>query len=124
MGRTIGHAAAERLVLSGRMVAAPEALALGLVDSVVPAADDASVLAAATEWMEAAVKLPPAARAATKRSGRDAFCAEWRRYYTEEEAAYGWAAISSPAAVATLLAVLQRLSSGGGGAKAKAGSKL
>lgn len=120
MGRTIGHAAAERLVLSGRMVAAPEALSLGLVDGLAPGDGQADVLASAIAWMEAAVKLPPDARAATKWSLRSEFCSEWRRYYTEDEPAYGWAAISTPAAVATMRATLARLSGGGkGGGKSK-----
>jgi enoyl-CoA hydratase/carnithine racemase len=117
MGRAIGHAAAERLVLSGRMVKAPEALSLGLVDALAPSDAQDDVMALAARWVEAAVKLPAAARAATKQSGRAEFCAEWRRYYVEDEPAYGWAAISAPGAVAMMKAVLARLSGGGGGKK-------
>lgn len=124
MGRTIGHAAAERLVLSGRTVNAPEALNLGLVDAVVSNNTQESVLASAIKWMEATVKLPPDARAATKRGQREAFCAEWRRYYVEEEPRYGWEAISAPAAVAMMKGVLARLSGGGKGGKGSGGSKL
>jgi len=127
MARTIGHAATERLVLSGRMVKAQEALILGLVDALAPSNTQGDVLALAVQWVEAAVKLPPAARAATKWSLREAFCAEWRRYYEDEEPRYGWAAISAPAAVAAMKGVLARLSGSGGGGKGKqpaASSKL
>jgi 3,2-trans-enoyl-CoA isomerase len=113
MGRVVGAAAGERLVLSGRMVNATEALQLGLVDALSEGRAQADVLALAQAWVEASVKLPPEARAATKQSGRAEFCAQWRRYYTEEEPAYGWRAISHPAAVKTLKAVLERLSSSG-----------
>ncbi|KAI8475433.1 MAG: enoylCoA hydratase/isomerase [Monoraphidium minutum] len=115
MGRAIGHAAAERLVLSGRMVGAREALSLGLVDKITPDDSQAAVLAAAGAWMDAAAALPAAARAATKGGQRDTFCAEWRRYYEEEEAAFGWRAISDPKAVAMMAGVLKRLSGKGGG---------
>lgn len=120
MGRTIGHAAAERLVLSGRMVNAQEASTLGLVDSVATANSHESVMALATAWVEAAVKLPSPARAATKASGRAEFCGQWREYYTTQEPAYGWAAISAPAAVKAIAGVLARLSGG----KPPAASKL
>ena len=113
MGRTIGVAAAERLVLSGTMVKAPEAVRLGLGDAVAASNEQSEVSALATRWVEAAVKLPPAARAATKQSGRAEFCAAWRRYYTEEEPQYGWRAISDPAAVKMMGAVMARLSGGG-----------
>lgn len=115
MGRTIGQAAAERLVLSGRMVDAREALQLGLVDALAPDDSQEAVLAMAAAWMDEAVKLPPEARAATKTGQREAFCAEWREYYTTQEAAFGWRAISDPAAVARMGAVIKRLSGGKGG---------
>lgn len=125
MGRAIGHAPAERLVLGGRMVGSGEALSLGLVDALAPSNSQADVLGLAVKWVEAAVRLPPAARAATKQSGRAQFCADWRRYYTTEEPAYGWAAISAPAAVASIKAVLARLSGAkGGGGSGGAASKL
>jgi 3,2-trans-enoyl-CoA isomerase len=119
MGRVAGEAAAERLVLSGRMVPASQALQLGLVDQVVGDQGDtssssssrqAAVLAAAEQWMQAAVKLPPAARAATKTSLRGEFCDAWLQYAETEEAQYGWQAISQPAAVATMASTLKRLS--------------
>lgn len=115
MGRVAGEAAAERLVLSGGMVAAAEALQLGLVDQVVDAQGDSSsrqaaVLAAAEAWMREAVELPPSARAATKTSLRNEFCDAWLQYAETEEAQYGWQAISQPAAVAKMAATLKRLS--------------
>lgn len=123
MGRTIGDAAAERLVLSGKMAGAREAASLGLVDAVAQDSTQASVMALATAWVEVASKLPPDARAATKRSQREGLCREWRRYYTVEEPRYGWEAISRPAAVAMMHGVLQRLSGGGGGSKKDAGER-
>lgn len=112
MGRTIGQAAAERLVLAGRMVPSAEALRLGLVDSLTSDDSQEAVVRAATDWIEAAVKLPPEARAATKQGQRAAFCDEWRRYYQDEEPRFGWGAISDPRAVARLEAVIRRLSGG------------
>lgn len=122
LGRTAGAAAAERLVLSGRMVSSREAAALGLADGVAETDAQADVEALAVRWVEEAVRLPPAARAATKQSGRAEFCARWRAYYREEEPRYGWAAISRPEAVAAIRGVLARLSSSGGGGKRGGGA--
>lgn len=126
MARAIGPAPADRLLLGGAMAGAPEAARLGLLDGVAPSNSQGDVLALASAWVEAACKLPPAARAATKQSARAEFCAAWREYYTTEEPAYGWAAISDPAAVATMGRVMARLSGGGGGGKggAAGASKL
>jgi 3,2-trans-enoyl-CoA isomerase len=99
------------LVLSGAMVDADAALRLGLVDELFD--DGAALLARAEALMEDMVALPPPARAATKASLRAEFCAEWRGYYSTLEAEYGWRAISAPAAVKAMAAVLKRLSGKG-----------
>jgi enoyl-CoA hydratase/carnithine racemase len=63
LARLVGPARAKDLVMSGRMVPAPEALAMGLVDRVVPAA---SVYDAARELVARYVTGPAAALRAAK----------------------------------------------------------
>jgi enoyl-CoA hydratase/carnithine racemase len=68
--RLIGLGPARRLILSGEQIGADEALRLGLVDHLVPAADfDAGVAALAERYLQA----PPAASAASKRLMASAF---------------------------------------------------
>jgi enoyl-CoA hydratase/carnithine racemase len=63
--RLVGLGRARELILSGRRVGAEEALAIGLVDRVVPAAE---VLATATELARRYAEGPTLAHAAAKRS--------------------------------------------------------
>lgn len=65
IARLAGEAAACRLVLDGRPVAADEALRLGLVHRVVPAGE---ALASALEWAEWLAARPPWALAECKRA--------------------------------------------------------
>ena len=65
MARLIGPAKAKDLIFTGRMVAADEALAIGLVDEVVPADE---VYAAARKWAEQFVNGPAVALAAAKKA--------------------------------------------------------
>jgi enoyl-CoA hydratase/carnithine racemase len=65
LARLVGPSRAKDLILTGRMVAAEEALAIGLVDEVVPA--DA-VFARAMEYAGQFAKGPSAAYAAAKRA--------------------------------------------------------
>jgi enoyl-CoA hydratase/carnithine racemase len=68
--RLIGLGPARRLVLSGELVAAEEALRLGMVDYVVPAERFEEETAAVVETY---LKVPPAAARASKRLMRRAF---------------------------------------------------
>ncbi len=61
--RLVGPAKAKELIFSGRFIKADEALAIGLVDRVVP---DAQVYAAARDWMAQLVKGPRFALKAAK----------------------------------------------------------
>ena len=61
--RLVGPAKAKELIFSGRFIKADEALAIGLVDRVVP---DAEVYAAARDWMAQLVKGPRFALKAAK----------------------------------------------------------
>ena len=63
--RLVGPAKAKELIFSGRFIKADEALAIGLVDRVVP---DAEVYAAARDWMAQLVKGPRFALKAAKES--------------------------------------------------------
>ena len=63
LSRLIGSAKAKEIIFSGRFVAADEALAIGLVDRVVPAAE---VYTAAREWMQTFVGGPAYALRAAK----------------------------------------------------------
>jgi enoyl-CoA hydratase/carnithine racemase len=68
--RLIGLGPARRLILSGEVIEAPEALQLGLVDHVVPAETFDSELAAI---LETYLRVPPAAAAASKTLMQAAF---------------------------------------------------
>jgi enoyl-CoA hydratase/carnithine racemase len=72
-----------------------------------------AVAASAARWAARQARLPGAARHATKLALRGEFERAWRAYALTEEAAFGWGAISDPATVARLRAVLERLSSPG-----------
>jgi enoyl-CoA hydratase/carnithine racemase len=63
LSRLVGPAKAKDIIFSGRFLAADEALAIGLVDRVVPAAD---VYPAACEWMRTFVGGPAYALRAAK----------------------------------------------------------
>eukprot|EP00882_Tetradesmus_deserticola_P001747 GHRQ01001877.1.p1 GENE.GHRQ01001877.1~~GHRQ01001877.1.p1 ORF type:complete len:273 (+),score=116.46 GHRQ01001877.1:280-1098(+) len=112
MVQVIGHAAAERLLLSGSMVPPERALQLGLVDELVT--DKAQLLPRAEEFMQQTVKLPGGARAATKAGLRGDFDKAWLQYALDWEAGpKGFAGITNPSTVASVGAALQRLSKGG-----------
>ncbi len=63
LSRLVGPSKAKEIIFSGRFVAADEALAIGLVDRVVPAAE---VYAAAQDWMRTFVGGPAYALRAAK----------------------------------------------------------
>jgi enoyl-CoA hydratase/carnithine racemase len=65
MARLIGPSRAKDLIFTGRMVGAEEALAIGLVDQVVPADE---VYSAARSWAEQFVDGPAVALAAAKKA--------------------------------------------------------
>ncbi|MDQ1438796.1 MAG: hypothetical protein QOK43_2425 [Acidimicrobiaceae bacterium] len=65
LARLVGAARAKELILSGRQVAADEALALGLVDRVVP---DAEVFDAAVAWAASFAAGPVVAQGLAKRA--------------------------------------------------------
>eukprot|EP00775_Hariotina_reticulata_P003842 gene3842-4099_t len=112
MGQVIGHAAAEKLLLSGTMVQPLKALELKLVDELVQ--DKNQLLQRAQEVMQRMVKLPNRARAATKAAFRADFDREWLAYaLTDEAGPEGFARIEHPDTVAAVGAALQRLSGKG-----------
>lgn len=63
LARLVGPSRAKDLILSGRQVRVPEALAMGLLDRVVP---DEEVLAQATDWAASFARGPLVAQAMAK----------------------------------------------------------
>lgn len=115
LGRVVGAGAAERLCLFARLVAPAEGARLGLVDAVVSV--DA-LDAAATAVAAAALAMPDGARVETKRRERAAFAADWAAF-APKEAVGAWVMLSSPATVAALGRVLERLKKKGAAAESR-----
>mmetsp|Transcript_8639 Transcript_8639/g.23227 ORF Transcript_8639/g.23227 Transcript_8639/m.23227 type:complete len:285 (+) Transcript_8639:173-1027(+) len=111
MAKLIGTKAADKLLLTGKLISPAEAKALGMVDQVV---DKGQVLEAAEKVMAQLVKVPGGAVKATKVSLREDFCNAWQQYYIEEPH-MAWAVLNKPETLRTLEAALQRLSSGNKG---------
>lgn len=106
MTRLVGQKAADKLLLTGKMVTPQEAKTLGMIDQVV---DKDQVLAAAERAMIQLVKLPPSAVKATKLSLREDFCKQWEAYYpTEPEGA--WKFLNQPDTLKVLDGAMKRLS--------------
>lgn len=104
-----GHTAGDLTLQLGALLTPPEAKALGLLHEVVPAA---AVLPAAERAMsEKFLRRHDGARGATKANLRGGFSDEWERY-VDEEAAAGWAMLSTPEVEAALGGVIARLSKG------------
>lgn len=104
-GRTSG----DLTLQLGALLAPREAKAMGLLHEVVPIA---AVLPAAERAMtQMFLKLPDGARGVTKKNMREAFSAEWEGYIAEE-AAGGWAMLTTPEVEAALGGVIARLSKG------------
>jgi 3,2-trans-enoyl-CoA isomerase len=111
MAQVIGHAPAERLLLTGTMVQPRRAKELGMVDELI--ADKAALLPRAQELMAQLVKLPSGARSDTKQRIRGDYGKAWFEYAMEWEAGpEGFAQITNPATTAAVGAALQRLSGG------------
>lgn len=107
MSRLIGVRASDKLLLTGRLVDAKEAKALGLVDEIVNTKDELS--AAAEALMLKLVLLPGSAVEATKKSLRGSFCDEWQSYYLQEPKG-AWPFLLLPQTLATLKSAIERLS--------------
>ncbi|MCX6105909.1 MAG: enoyl-CoA hydratase-related protein, partial [Proteobacteria bacterium] len=98
--------ATERLLLSGTLASAEEALRLGLIDATVPADQ---LTARAEELIQQLISVPMPARQQTKKQLRASFAKDWEGF-CHKEAEGAWQMLSSPAVVAALGQVLQRLS--------------
>lgn len=70
--RLVGQRQAERLAVRGMLVSPEEALAVGLVDQVVPPEE---VVPKALEWCREILKLPPKAMQATRKALREDYAA-------------------------------------------------
>lgn len=106
MVATIGQRPSETLLLGGQLVAANEALRLGLVDKLCPAArldEEARLI------MLSLLKAPAASRATTKRQMRGELARQWAAF-CEGEAEQAWGMLSHPQTVDALGKVLSRLS--------------
>ena len=112
----LGVLRAEQSLLTGRMLTPSEALAGGLLHSLVPKAD---LIPAAEKALGAYLKHPDAGRIITKQSARGEFAERWQAF-CQQEAQGAWELLSSPPITAALGAVLAQLS----GAPAAPKSKL
>jgi len=106
MAKTIGQRATERLLLTGTLPTAEEALRLGLIDETASADQ---LTATAEARMLELLKAPAGARAQTKSQLRSSFAREWEGFCSKE-ADGAWKMLSSPVVVEALGQVLQRLS--------------
>lgn len=104
-----GRTAGDLNLQLGALLTPPEAKGMGLLHEVVPIA--AVVPAAERAMVEKFLKHPDEARGATKVNMRGDFSAEWEGYI-EEEAAGGWAMLSTPEVEKALGGVIARLSKG------------
>lgn len=103
--RLLGLRPAEQLAVSGRLLASREALAVGLVDEVVPIEQ---VVERATSWCERLLALPPQAMTTTRRLARADLVAVFEANL-EPELESVIAAWWSPETQATLRALADRL---------------
>jgi Delta3-Delta2-enoyl-CoA isomerase len=104
--RLIGSYRAERLMVSGTMLDAEQALAIGFVDEL---ADAERVVARALEWLQALLKLPPQAMSTTRLLSRsdliDVFTDPAQ--LSAEEFADGWFGAETQATLKALVAKLK-----------------
>ena len=103
--RLLGMRIAERLAVSGALLASREALAVGLVDEVVPLGQ---VVERSLAWCERLLTLPPQAMAGTRRLARADLVSVFEADLNPEleRVVAGW---WSPEAQATLRALVERL---------------
>lgn len=106
MAKLIGTKAADKLLLTGKLVAPAEAKVLGLVDQLV---EKGELLGAAEKVMQMLVKLPPSAVKVTKASLRGDFVAEWIKY-CEDEHKGAWAFLNQPDTMRVLEWAMQKIS--------------
>jgi 3,2-trans-enoyl-CoA isomerase len=106
LAKTVGcQGRAEKMLLFAKMVEAPEALKLGLVDELTA---KATLMECGEERMKQMLSLPDVGRQLTKSFLRDEFSRAWEQY-GEEEAEMGFTALSSPEMVKGLGKALERL---------------
>lgn len=111
MRSVIGNRAAERLLLTGRMLTSREALEVGLVDQVM---ESSQLLPAARELMTKLTSLPNLARSSTKLNLRSDFAPagqSWESYFAAE-VPLGWDLLTQPATLQSLSGTLKRLRKG------------
>jgi len=106
--RTVGsQAKAEQLLQTATLLTASEALAIGLINRVIPTKE--ALLPAAEEELKARLKFPDSGRVTTKLWLRKELSEAWESEL-EEEAKGAWKSLSSPGSIAMLKSVLERLS--------------
>ncbi len=109
MQNTIGQRQAEKILPYGLLPSAQEALAMGIVDQLVPAEQ---LTHTAEEVLKKMLSVPfDSARHATKTHLRGQFSKRWEEFCVKE-AEFGWKLISHPKTVAAIEGVLQKLSKG------------
>jgi enoyl-CoA hydratase/carnithine racemase len=102
----VGHGPAERLLKNATMLSAKQALAIGLIDEIVPSSD---LDAAAAKHMRKLLRLPGTSYAITKTKLRAKLANDWEAQ-ADAEAASGWSFLSQPQTIKSLGNVLKRLS--------------
>ncbi|TPX61389.1 hypothetical protein SpCBS45565_g07270 [Spizellomyces sp. 'palustris'] len=109
MANVIGQAKTDKLTQFAKMVKAPEASTIGLVDEVVQ--DEKELLIQAQKVMENLLKLPDAGRQITKEILRGPLAREWAdEKWLKDEADTAWKMLSLPSTVKALDGVFARLS--------------
>ena len=106
MVKTVGARQAEALLVDALMLPPPAALAVGLVDAVVP---EAQLMGAADAYIATRLRLPPSSRAFVKRQLRQPLSDAWLEELPQDTE-QTWERLIQPQIQKSIAAVLVALS--------------